>query len=79
MLLIFYQNICLAHLLMMADIDECKDPNLNDCDVNAICINTPGSFNCSCIDNYFGDGRTDRRGCIAKASQFPVIKFSLGT
>lgn len=64
---------------LLADIDECKDPNLNDCDVNAICINTSRSFNCSCIDHYFGDGRTDGRGCIAKASQFPVIKFSLGT
>lgn len=41
---------------LLVDIEECKDPNLNDCDVNAICINTPGSFNCSCIDHYFGDG-----------------------
>ena len=60
----------------MADIDECADPDSNDCDDHAICTNTPGSFNCSCVKGYLGDGRKD--SCIAKSSQFPVIKFSLG-
>ncbi|XP_057486998.1 putative wall-associated receptor kinase-like 16 [Actinidia eriantha] len=60
------------------DIDECADPNSNDCDDHAICTNTPGSFNCSCVKGYLGDGRKDGHGCIAKSSQFPVIKFSLG-
>ncbi|KAA8517765.1 hypothetical protein F0562_015230 [Nyssa sinensis] len=58
------------------DINECADPNNNPC--NGTCINTPGSFNCSCAHGYFGDGRKDGRGCIAESSQFPVIKFSLG-
>ncbi|XP_062094531.1 putative wall-associated receptor kinase-like 16 [Humulus lupulus] len=31
------------------DIDECKDPN--QC-TNGICINLPGSFNCSCLKGY---------------------------
>ncbi|KAF7146539.1 hypothetical protein RHSIM_Rhsim04G0076800 [Rhododendron simsii] len=63
----------------MADIDECKDPNLNDCDVNATCTNTPGSFSCSCNPHYFGDGRSDGRGCNPdQASQISVIKLSLG-
>ncbi|GFZ02196.1 wall-associated kinase family protein [Actinidia rufa] len=60
------------------DIDECADPNSNDCDDHAICTNTPGSFNCSCVKGYLGDGRKDGHSCIAKSSQFPVIKFSLG-
>ncbi|KAL2500507.1 Wall-associated receptor kinase 2 [Forsythia ovata] len=57
------------------DIDEC---NNNPCDENGMCTNTPGSFHCSCKRGYTGDGKKVGRGCIAKNSQFPVIKFSLG-
>ncbi|KAK4392331.1 Wall-associated receptor kinase [Sesamum angolense] len=57
------------------DINECEN---NPCDEHGICINTPGSFNCSCKKGYFGDGTKDGRGCIAENSQFPVAKFSLG-
>ncbi|KAG5552065.1 hypothetical protein RHGRI_010226 [Rhododendron griersonianum] len=60
------------------DFDECEDPNLNDCDGNATCTNTPGSFSCSCNDHYFGDGRSDGRGCNPKASKIPVTSLSLG-
>ncbi|KAL2500228.1 Wall-associated receptor kinase 2 [Forsythia ovata] len=58
------------------DIDECADSNSNNCE--KICINTPGSFNCSCPHGYYGDGKNIGRGCIANTSQFPVIKVSLG-
>ncbi|KAL0316418.1 UNVERIFIED_CONTAM: Wall-associated receptor kinase [Sesamum radiatum] len=57
------------------DINECEN---NPCDEHGICVNTPGSFNCSCKKGYFGDGTKDGRGCIAENSQFPVAKFSLG-
>ncbi|KAM7478150.1 hypothetical protein LguiA_026363 [Lonicera macranthoides] len=53
------------------DIDECIDPN-HLCEKK--CINTPGGYNCSCPDGFFGDGRKDGRGCIAKNSQFPLLK-----
>ncbi|KAF7144429.1 hypothetical protein RHSIM_Rhsim04G0080600 [Rhododendron simsii] len=56
------------------DIDECKNDNLNDCDENATCKNTPGNFTCSCNEHYVGDGR----GCTPQASQISVIKLSLG-
>ncbi|KAF7144567.1 hypothetical protein RHSIM_Rhsim04G0078700 [Rhododendron simsii] len=60
------------------DIDECEDPNLNDCDVHATCMNTPGNFSCSCNPHYFGDGRSDGRGCTPdQVSQISVIKLSL--
>ncbi|KAF7146216.1 hypothetical protein RHSIM_Rhsim04G0077800 [Rhododendron simsii] len=60
------------------DIDECKDPNLNDCDGNATCTNTPGNFTCSCNHHFFGDGRSDGSGCTYQATQISAIKLSLG-
>ncbi|KAK3006376.1 hypothetical protein RJ639_016590 [Escallonia herrerae] len=58
------------------DINECANPDNNPCVKK--CTNTAGSFYCSCPHGYFGDGQKSGRGCIAKNSQFPVIKFSLG-
>ncbi|TMW92706.1 hypothetical protein EJD97_012659, partial [Solanum chilense] len=60
------------------DIDECLNPNTNLCE--QICINLPGSYNCSCPQGYRGDGRKNGRGCIApnSNSEFPWIKFSIG-
>ncbi|KAK4432265.1 Wall-associated receptor kinase [Sesamum alatum] len=57
------------------DINECE---INPCDENGICTNTQGSYTCSCANGYSGDGRKDGRGCNAKNSQFPLIKFALG-
>ncbi|XP_068736764.1 uncharacterized protein [Montipora capricornis] len=36
------------------DIDECSSEN--NCDVNARCMNTIGSYNCTCKKGYQGDG-----------------------
>ncbi|KAL8526631.1 hypothetical protein ACS0TY_015725 [Phlomoides rotata] len=58
------------------DIDECSDPSINNCD--NICINIPGSFNCTCPKGFSGDGLKNGKGCNAISSQFPVIKVSLG-
>ncbi|CAN4116038.1 unnamed protein product [Withania somnifera] len=60
------------------DIDECADPNSNSCE--KICINLPGSYNCSCPEGSTGDGRKSGRGCVAPSSnsEFPWIKFSVG-
>ena len=38
-----------------ADIDECAVNN-GGCSLNADCVNTNGSFNCSCKNNFYGDG-----------------------
>ena len=42
------------------NIDECADENLNDCDPNAVCVDTIGSFECRCKeeDNFRGNGKT---------------------
>ena len=38
-------------------MDECKY-NISDCDVNANCANTHGSYKCTCKAGYNGDGRS---------------------
>ena len=40
-----------------SDIDECVS-GTHECDVNAQCINTVGSYNCTCKNGYSGDGRS---------------------
>ena len=37
------------------DIDECETDG-DECDPNASCMNTPGSFTCVCNQAYSGDG-----------------------
>ncbi|XP_022809266.1 fibulin-1-like [Stylophora pistillata] len=50
------------------DVDECTT-NTPDCDVNAECSNTEGSFNCSCKVGFNGDGKkcTDVDECTTDA------------
>lgn len=43
---------------MPSEIDECADASLNDCDANAICTDTPGSFTCTCSQGWQGNGTT---------------------
>eukprot|EP00122_Pirum_gemmata_P014732 Pgem_evm1s13743 len=40
------------------DVNECADSKLNDCDVNAVCNNTVGGFDCQCKQGFIGDGKT---------------------
>ena len=43
--------------LYVVDVDECADDSeLNNCDTNATCTNTDGSFECACDDGFTGDG-----------------------
>ena len=38
-----------------SDIDECSKGS-DDCHDNATCIDTDGSYNCSCNSGYSGNG-----------------------
>ena len=37
------------------DIDECQW-NIDECDINASCNNTEGSYQCTCNSGYWGSG-----------------------
>ncbi len=50
---------------LFADLDECQSGEHN-CDVNSYCNNTFGSFNCTCLQGYVGDGVH----CSGKAAFF---------
>ena len=44
-------------LLQLPDVDECSLSTAN-CNANATCTNTEGSFTCACNNGYTGDGMT---------------------
>ena len=45
------------NLYLFSDVDECT-LNTDNCDINAECTNTVGSFECDCNDGYAGTGVT---------------------
>ena len=54
------QDVCISYnsqtyYLNLSDVDECENETHN-CDQNATCTDTDGSFNCTCNDGYVGDG-----------------------
>ena len=51
-----------------ADIDECIDPESNDCDANAACNNTEGSYTCLCPNGYQGDGKI----CVGMSKLYAI-------
>jgi hypothetical protein len=50
------------HVHYIIDIDECADDSDNECHPNSSCINIEGSYDCSCLHGYTGDGRN----CLGK-------------
>lgn len=55
----YYLKVCFYHV----DIDECAT-GADVCDSKAACVNTNGSFICTCISGYSGDGITCTGECI---------------
>ena len=61
---------CVLFLLSCPDKDECANNETSNCDPNALCTNTEGSYVCRCLSGYQGDGRD----CSGK---YPLICSSL--
>ena len=52
-------SLCSIFVTSFLDIDKCSEAGavkMNNCHLNASCINTQGSYNCFCNPTYIGDG-----------------------
>ena len=58
-------------ILYYLDINECNN-GYHDCSENASCVNTPGSFKCTCKPGYTGDGRLCL-GTVYRLIYFPSL------
>ena len=54
-------------MLSIIDIDECT-LGVHGCSRNAECVNTEGSYTCSCQQDFVGDGRL----CLNSKAYFMV-------
>ena len=45
-----------TQILSTTDVDECQRSDLNKCHEKAACSNNIGSYHCTCLDGYFGNG-----------------------
>ncbi|KAB1207012.1 Wall-associated receptor kinase 2 [Morella rubra] len=58
------------------DIDECGNPNLNNCTQAKNCFNTEGNYTCRCPKWHRGDGRKGGEDCVPEFLR--VIKIAIG-
>ena len=52
-------------------MDECTIDS-DDCVDGATCVNTAGSFTCSCPPGFNGDGRASGNGCLGMTKVVPI-------
>ena len=49
------------YCMCILDVNECENPDMNDCDEKARCVNTFGSFECKCEPGYGDPHEKDKR------------------
>ena len=59
----------------LKDINECSNTEDNNCDENAICTNTNGSFTCQCETGYTGNGTTCNGKSFCDSIVSEIINF----
>ena len=64
--------------IICEDMDECKTPSFAlDCDVNADCINTRGSYKCQCKIGYEANSYDGTEGAVPSSIWWDFIVFTL--
>ncbi|XP_028757678.1 wall-associated receptor kinase 2-like [Neltuma alba] len=60
------------------DIDACSNSTLNLC--SQTCHNLYGTYNCSCLPGYIGNGFKNGTGCLLvdKSNNVPITEVALG-
>ena len=70
--------IMISCLLLLADEEECENGTHN-CALHAHCINTFGSFYCTCAHGYSGDGvqcsGKEATYCLTDLLESTAVKF----
>ena len=56
------------------DIDECTS-KIHNCDRNALCKNTEGSFTCTCKPGYKGDGKKCNGKYLSRTRNYRILCF----
>ena len=64
---LYFEALFVVHVY--SDMNECTVGHLL-CDVNANCVNTPGSYYCSCFSGFTGNGEH----CTGKENLFMTKK-----
>ena len=65
-------NYITVFFLAVLDVNECTT-EAHICDDNAECVNTEGSYECTCKDGFHGD----RKKCTGNWMHFVCILFQL--
>ena len=78
-----YSHLNAFRFRFISDKDECVPGYTNDCDQNAECLNTVGSYQCVCRYGFTGDGATCLSICpdppTTTTSEFSVHSYTNST